>query len=77
MGNKMLNFEEQCFVLMECLREKVEHLSLIPGMDKSAAFLDYSNLLKFKLGEVMSIEERKQLQGSGNSWNSAIMKDQL
>ncbi|KAE8715071.1 Spc97 / Spc98 family of spindle pole body component [Hibiscus syriacus] len=45
------------FVLMECLREKVEHLSLIPGMDESAVFLDSSNLLKCKLGEVMSIEE--------------------
>ncbi|GMI86022.1 hypothetical protein HRI_002271500 [Hibiscus trionum] len=45
------------FVLMECLKEKVNDLSLIPGMDESAVFLDSSNLLKCKLDEVMSIEE--------------------
>ncbi|KAK8481260.1 hypothetical protein V6N13_009895 [Hibiscus sabdariffa] len=45
------------FILMECLKEKVNNLSLIPGVDESAAFLDSSNLLKCELGELMSTEE--------------------
>lgn len=45
------------FVLMECVKEKVKDLSVIPGMDENATFLDSSNLLKCKVDEVMSIEE--------------------
>ncbi|MBA0839599.1 hypothetical protein Goarm_005307 [Gossypium armourianum] len=45
------------FVLMECVKEKVKDLSVIPGMDENATFLDSSNLLKRKVDEVMSIEE--------------------
>ncbi|TYI77898.1 hypothetical protein E1A91_D06G173700v1 [Gossypium mustelinum] len=45
------------FVLMEGVKEKVKDLSVIPGMDENATFLDSSNLLKCKVDEVMSIEE--------------------
>ncbi|XP_022715420.1 uncharacterized protein LOC111274780 [Durio zibethinus] len=48
------------FILMECLKEKVKDLSLIPVMVESAAFLDSSNLLKCKLDDLMSIEELKE-----------------
>ncbi|PPS16119.1 hypothetical protein GOBAR_AA04461 [Gossypium barbadense] len=37
--------------------QKVKDLSVIPGMDENATFLDSSNLLKCKVDEVMSIEE--------------------
>ncbi|TYI77899.1 hypothetical protein E1A91_D06G173700v1 [Gossypium mustelinum] len=39
------------------VKEKVKDLSVIPGMDENATFLDSSNLLKCKVDEVMSIEE--------------------
>ncbi|XWS18729.1 hypothetical protein CRYUN_Cryun32bG0069600 [Craigia yunnanensis] len=48
------------FILMEYLKEKVKDLSLIPGFEESATFLDCSNLLKSKLDDVMSIEELKE-----------------
>ncbi|KAL6282842.1 hypothetical protein ACE6H2_013771 [Prunus campanulata] len=41
------------FVLMECIRDKVKDLTLV----ESAAFMESCNLLKYNLGDIMSLEE--------------------
>ncbi|ONI11418.1 hypothetical protein PRUPE_4G105800 [Prunus persica] len=41
------------FVLMECIRDKVKDLTLA----ESAAFMESCNLLKYNLGDIMSLEE--------------------
>lgn len=44
---------------MECLKEKVKDLSLIPKLGKFCCISWLSDLLKCKLEPVMSIEELK------------------
>ncbi|KAK9937074.1 hypothetical protein M0R45_013891 [Rubus argutus] len=51
------------FVLMECIKDKVKDLPLIPGSDNSAAFMESCNLLKCNLGDIMSLEEIKACIG--------------
>ncbi|XP_062012395.1 uncharacterized protein LOC133728955 isoform X1 [Rosa rugosa] len=51
------------FVLMTCIKDEVKDLSLVPGFEDSAAFMESCNLLKCDLGDVMSLEEIKACIG--------------
>lgn len=50
---------------MECLKEKVKDMSLVPDLAELAAFIDYSNLLKSSVENILSEEEIKECIGSG------------
>ncbi|XP_050370665.1 uncharacterized protein LOC126788693 [Argentina anserina] len=51
------------FILMTCIKNKVTDLSLVPGLEDSAAFMETCNLLKCDLINVMSLEEIKACIG--------------
>ncbi|XP_034210704.1 uncharacterized protein LOC117623819 isoform X1 [Prunus dulcis] len=64
------------FVLMECIRDKVKDLTLA----ESAAFMESCNLLKYNLGDIMSLEEiraciginsrKGPIKSTHHSWNT-------
>ncbi|EXB75144.1 hypothetical protein L484_025920 [Morus notabilis] len=51
-------------ILMEYLKEKVKDMSLVPDLAELAAFIDYSNLLKSSVENILSEEEIKECIGS-------------